>query len=388
LPAKIKTREVAMKTWSLAVVVFTSLFFAGCRTDPSIMILERQNRQLEDEVYRLRGMIQGYEDGGTADDCGPSRETSVTGTKAVKNSSSESQNGATGSGRKKASSRDNLPTPSVEMLGEPVPPGVNPLQNPAGSQPSGKSGGKGVPESPARQKESPGPKFPGARGTDKTGADGAAISPAVGFEALARADSREVQQLVLNRSLTGEYGGDEASGGGVLAVIEPRDAAGRRIDAPGDVAVMIVDPSKTGKAAKLARWDFPASETAMLFRGGGVARGMYVECPWPDRKPDNNRLRLYVRYTTRDGRKLETDQFVELDRPGAKNASWSAADSDLQPAWTTNRSPTASGRHTVETADFQTGESSASDAESDSENLPRRAKSSAIQRPTWSPDRF
>ena len=186
---------------------------------------------------------------------------------------------------------------------------------------------------------------------------------------MAKDDSRAVGQLILNSQLTGGYNASGKSGeSGVLVVVEPRDAQGRRLEAAGDVAVVVMDPSKTGKEAKLARWDFPASETAKLFRGSGISRGMYVECPWPDKAPEQNRLHVFVRYTTRDGRKLETDQFIEATSTGQKSASWTPAQSEPQPI------NTSESVYTVRQSEKSTTTAS-------------QNNSVKPQRPVWSPER-
>ena len=119
---------------------------------------------------------------------------------------------------------------------------------------------------------------------------------------------------------------------------------------------------------------------------------MYVECPWPDRPPENNRLHLFVRYTTRDGRKLEADQSVEVALPGEKAARWTPAGPELQPATVSDRELTAYQR-----SDTEAAESEASDSPPDDSPPPRRARSlrtatrtnsATLQRPVWSPERF
>ena len=50
-----------MKIWPIAVIGLTCLIFSGCRTDPRIALVERDNRRLEDEIYRLRACLADYE---------------------------------------------------------------------------------------------------------------------------------------------------------------------------------------------------------------------------------------------------------------------------------------------------------------------------------------
>jgi hypothetical protein len=387
-----------MKKSPLAVAGLFCLVLAGCRTDPSVTLLERQNRMLEDEVYRLRGVIQDYE-GGMGQNCVVTEGAEVVPDQGEMRRTRESTAAPSESypprGRKSSSSQT-IQGPVVEMPGEALPPSEIPdtLKRPAGTRAPAEPGKLNPPRTQMQLEGPPGPNLPGSQGYDRDGTSKTSkIRPTGGYESAAKADSKDVGQLVLNRMLTGGFSTEGRSGdSGVLVVLEPRDAKGRRLEAPADVSVVLIDPSKTGPEAKLARWDFPAAETAKLFRGNGIARGMYVECPWPDRPPENNRLHLFVRYTTRDGRKLEADQSVEVALPGEKAARWTPAGPELQPAAGSDRELTAYQRSGTEAA-----ESEASDSPADDPPPPRRARSmrtatransATLQRPVWSPERF
>ena len=47
-----------MKTWQFAVVSLFLLALAGCRTDPEIAYLVKDNRLKEDEIYRLHDQLE------------------------------------------------------------------------------------------------------------------------------------------------------------------------------------------------------------------------------------------------------------------------------------------------------------------------------------------
>jgi hypothetical protein len=385
-----------MKMSLLAVAGLICLALAGCRTDPTVTLLERQNRLLEDEVYRLRGVIQDYDEG-TTQNCivteGAEAASAQGEIRKTRQPSAEPSESYAPRSRKSPSSRS-IPGPTVEMPNEASSVIPDTLKRPLGTRAPVEPGKQNAPETPKQWQEPPGPNLPGQQGTEKSGLNKTSgIHPTGGYETVAKADSKYVGQLVLNRMLTGGFSTEGRHGDdGVLAVIEPRDANGRRLEAPGDVAVMIVDPSKTGPQAKLARWDFPAAETAKLFRGSGIARGMYVECPWPDRPPENNRLHLYVRYTTRDGRKLETDQYVEVALPGEKAARWTPAEPEPQPPAARDRGLTSYQRSDTEAAESDAADSSSDDSQPPprprSPRTASRANSPALQRPVWSPERF
>jgi hypothetical protein len=391
-----------MKTSPLAVAGLIVLALAGCRTDPSITLLERQNRMLEDEVYRLRGALQDYEDG-TSQNCVATEGADGAPVRgdAWRSRESAGPDESVGPKRGKSSSKQSLGGPVVELPGEAQPPGEVPetFRRPVGTRAPAAPEKSNAPRTPMQPDAPAGPNLPGPQGSNRTGAGRtSSVNPAGDFQLVAQADSRDVAQLVLNQMLTGGYSAAGRTGdNGVLVVIEPRDSKGRRLEAPGDVAVMLVDPSKNGREAKLARWDFPAVETAKLFRGSGIARGMYVECPWPERQPDNNSLHLYVRYTTRDGRKLEADQYVDIALPGEKAARWTPADAQSPPLAASARGLSAYRQTSAEAGDTEAADSVADDSQPDNPPPQRRARSmrtatrnnsSAVQRPTWSPERL
>ena len=87
-------------------------------------------------------------------------------------------------------------------------------------------------------------------------------------------DSRRVAAIALNRALTGGISAETGVGDrGLLVVVEPRDRAGRTIDAPAEMSVVLIDPALDGNAARVARWDFSAAETAAMFRRSGSGPG-------------------------------------------------------------------------------------------------------------------
>lgn len=45
-----------------AALVFVAVAMSGCRTDPAITALERENRDLEDEIYALQDLLDRTQD--------------------------------------------------------------------------------------------------------------------------------------------------------------------------------------------------------------------------------------------------------------------------------------------------------------------------------------
>ncbi|MBX7167135.1 MAG: hypothetical protein K1X74_12465 [Pirellulales bacterium] len=124
----------------------------------------------------------------------------------------------------------------------------------------------------------------------------------------------QVHEITLNRQLTGGHNRDGHPGDeGIMVVIEPRNKAGQILEVPGEVSVVLTDPSRSGPASRVARWDFTMSETADRFRQSIVGKGIHVELPWPAEPPVGRTLNLYVRYQTDDGRKLLAERQIQID---------------------------------------------------------------------------
>ncbi len=169
-------------------------------------------------------------------------------------------------------------------------------------------------------------------------------------------DSRRAASITLNRTLTGGINaGDHSDDQGLLVVVEPRDRAGRTVDAPADVSIVVFDSAmrdEEGHAVRVARWDFAAAETAAMFRRTGATGAIHLMMTWPEEPPKHGKLHLFVRYVTADGRKLEANQPVEVAVAGEKTARWNPAESPSRgerlaegepapEAWRPNELPTA-----------------------------------------------
>ena len=144
------------------------------------------------------------------------------------------------------------------------------------------------------------------------------------------------------------------------------------------------------EAARVARWDFDLSAARQKMANSGAASGIKLELPWPATPPDANRLHLFVRYETADGRKLQTDREIFLTPPGQISNRWTPRTVQRQRA----AAVVAQAGAVAGVGDRESGvgsrevgeESKALDAAppaslSGDETAPRAA------RPTWSPHR-
>ena len=148
--------------------------------------------------------------------------------------------------------------------------------------------------------------------------------------------------IAIDRTFTGGINsGDRSGDQGLLVVVEPHDRAGRAVDAPAEMSVVVLDPAvldNAGKAARVGRWDFTAAETAGLFRSTDSSRAVHLAMAWPAEPPRHNKLHLFVRYQTADGRRLEADAPIEVALPGQRQAGWTpAAGSPRRRRWRVER---------------------------------------------------
>jgi hypothetical protein len=184
-------------------------------------------------------------------------------------------------------------------------------------------------------------------------------------------DNRTVWQVTLHPSLTGGIGDSPSGDQGLLVVVEPRDQAGNIVLAAGQTSVALIDPALAGEQARLARWDFSAAETERAMHAGSES-GIHLRLPWRS-APSHDRLKVFVRYTTRDGRKLQAEQTIAVAL-GAERAE-SSGRGDVRGRAEPPRAA-AAGPWNPD----RTGDPSGRQPPLDPQNTPP-------QRPQWSPDR-
>jgi hypothetical protein len=150
------------------------------------------------------------------------------------------------------------------------------------------------------------------------------VVPAQAIALDPRADNTRVDRITLSRALTGGYDRDARSGdAGVAALVEPRDAQGRLVPAAGPISVVLLDRGLAGDAARVARWDFTAEQTASLYRKTPYGEGFFLEMPWSGNPPAHSHLHLFVRYATKDGRHMEAGREIDVAVP-ARGRNWLA----------------------------------------------------------------
>jgi hypothetical protein len=257
---------------TLRIVLFIlGVFALGCRTDPNQVLLERDLRLQEDKIYELEAMLE---------DCHASREATIRENKALKK---ELAGGDRGPG---ADSR----SPSVEL------PALN-----------------GPPERRPRRDEAPKLEPPTIELPEPSSTPPPEMTP--GHKS-AMIGEGPPTQLVINKRLTGGINrGSEPGSEGILVAFEPRDAAGHLVKGPGAVSVVVLDPALDGEAGRVARWDFEPHEVPSHFHNTVFGRGLQFELPWPGEPPKNRDLRLFVRFTTPEGKKIVAETNILVRTP-------------------------------------------------------------------------
>jgi hypothetical protein len=148
------------------------------------------------------------------------------------------------------------------------------------------------------------------------------VRPASHEEPIAATDSEKttpargvhVAKIGFNRPLTGGFNADAHLGDeGVRALIELDDERDRAVSQAGDLSVVVVDPALTGPKARVARWDFNAADCRKFMRKTAVGEGIQLELLWPGQPPAHERLVLFARFTTADGKSLEASQEILVD---------------------------------------------------------------------------
>lgn len=400
------------------IVALTSVL--GCRQDQAAKreLLERDLRLQEDRIYALENALDDAQReldrarGITRDDCPPGSKPGLGSLFGGGNSSGSTfaapslNNDPHGSNtlpsptNPGAASNNAPPTihlppkgdtapPAVELPGGtgpappfrgapiisppdpkkpegiPAPGGAAPPFKPGGAQ-FGNSAGDNFARSEPLLKEMSSPKFvsPGSSaGLGNVGiGSGGTYSNDVGdaLPAPLPADL-QVKSISLNRR-TGGWNSDGKPGDdGIAVVLEPRNARGEVVPTPGAVTLVVIDPSIDNESGRF-RWDFTSADSGAMFRplATGGSGGLHFELPWPEGPPAHAKLKLFVRYQTDDGRKLQAEKDIFVDLGNGAASAWK--NPTTQPVLTATRAlgaPTANAATKVNATIPATGEANA-----------------------------
>jgi hypothetical protein len=202
---------------------------------------------------------------------------------------------------------------------------------------------------------------------------------------------RQPVELKINKRMTGGLDRDRAGGDeGILVLVEPRDDQGKLTRVPGAVSVVLMDPSQTGEASRVARWDFQAHEFEKHFKKSPFGTGLEYELKWPKEAPTARDLMLFVRYISPEGTKLTSDTPLAIrlagDYPRESKDALVSAEAPAAPAAGTGEQSAVAPAESQEVAANAVAPEARSESPSSGRALipPRQARDT---RPQWKPYR-
>jgi len=312
---------------ALTLVPLAIACIAGCKSDLSQQLLERELRYQEDQIYNLQDELQAA--------CSRLDRTASENANLRRQLGLSETDAAVRRGGPAGSRPLALPAPVNVPRAIEVPD----AGGPARGGPGGRSGpGPGDLAPPVLEDIPPLPREggvlnPAPKGQPPTWDSGTPLSlptpvepdptastpvQRLSFDSpdLPSAGSRTATRLVVNVAQTSciDANGDGTSDGLAL-VFEPRDADERLAAALGDVVVLAfdaaagVDPA-TAEPAPIARWDMPAAEAASRFQPQGRLRGYRFTLGWPGARPNGDHLRLVVQLALPNAAPLEADATI------------------------------------------------------------------------------
>ncbi|RMF93902.1 MAG: hypothetical protein D6741_13150 [Planctomycetota bacterium] len=265
-------------TWWI-VCVAIGIGTAGCRARPEITALEQENFALENRIYQLADHLE-------------QAHAALEACKA-ENAKLRAQQG--------------LPSgesPAVEIPTSPEAPTAPNVSLPKIELPDHET-----PPEEALKNLGAGPDVD----------DGAAVSRSgdiarTEYRSPVTPGSTKVTALALDpRKTTGFEEDGRPGDDGIAFVLRPFDADGNLLLAPAEISVVVLDPSLPGLSSRIARWDLSRDEVRRLLVDATNAGGIPLRLRWPAEPPVHRALRLYVRYTTDDGRRLQAESPLNVD---------------------------------------------------------------------------
>lgn len=345
----------------IGLLALAALAAPGCKSNGNQELLERELRLKDDSIYELQSQLDDDEQ--RLEAC--QRENCALKKEAQGNAGAGPGGDASplspGGSRRPPAGVDRLPAaprrprsditvpdlPKID-LGTPAPPGDAAPSPPSDSATPGTRASAESPAPPLlsavgdgsfHKDASPKP-IRGRTSTVSLSHDSSVGDPGSNDPLPSMSSAADVKRIAINRLLSGSHSfGSRPGDDGVRVVFTARDAAEQAILAPGTVSVEVLDPEAVGAAARVARWDFSAEETAAHFRTG-LAKGYHFDLIWPDHPPAHDRAKMVVRFNTPDGRELEAQQTVHIAAASdAKHWSMISPDPPAPQQWEASTAP-------------------------------------------------
>lgn len=167
------------------------------------------------------------------------------------------------------------------------------------------------------------PRVPPAAPAKPAGSGASSGSPPPLATVRLEAEDPRITAVYIDPDRTQGSNWDARSGDdGLLLVLQPRNEQGKYIPLAGPISVVALDPAEPGEQKRFARWELTAEEVDRQMRQSDSRQGIPLQLPWPASAPKHDRLRLYVRYTTVDGRQVEASQDVVVNAAARLTRAW------------------------------------------------------------------
>lgn len=115
---------------------------------------------------------------------------------------------------------------------------------------------------------------------------------------------------------------DETDDDGLYLVLQPKNASGQVVTITADLSVVVLDPSREGREARIGRRDYSAEEVRAKMIKHGTRQGIHLTMPWNGPDPGADRVIVFVRYTFRDGRQVIGEKTFFVSGPGGLKTVW------------------------------------------------------------------
>jgi hypothetical protein len=133
---------------------------------------------------------------------------------------------------------------------------------------------------------------------------------------------------------------------GLYLVLQPRNEKGQVVPIAADLSVVVLDPSRSGRAARIGRRDYSATEVKSKLVPSGSKQGIHLTLPWNGPDPNADRVIVFVRYTFPDGRQVIGEKTFFVSGPGGLKTVWAPRVEDSD-------SSNSSGSSNVISASYQ-----------------------------------
>ncbi len=126
-----------------------------------------------------------------------------------------------------------------------------------------------------------------------------------------------VKKIRIEKQLTRAEDFDGQSGDdGLVLVVQPIDQNGDVVTVAADMTISVIDPKESGKRQRISLHRLKRSDVeTMLETSETLGAGVHLRLPWNSHRPRNRQVRVFVRFQTDDGRKLETNFLLKIVPP-------------------------------------------------------------------------